>query len=123
LAEKNYTQLVQLHREFSETRGLRILAFPCNQFANQEPGTEEEIKQYAAGYGVEFDMFSKINVNGSNAHPLYKYLKKKQTGNLGSFIKWNYTKFLCDRNGIPVKRYGPNTSPLDIVGDMLPLFQ
>lgn len=121
MAEKNYSQLVQLHQEFAATQGLRILAFPCNQFGNQEPGTEEDIKRYAAGFGVKFDMFSKIDVNGSLAHPLYKYLKKQLPGNLGSFIKWNYTKFLCDVSGIPIKRYSPATPPLDIVPDLLPL--
>ncbi len=87
----------------------------------QEPGTAEEIKAFAAGYGVEFDMFAKIDVNGSGAHPLYKFLKSRLKGSLGSFIKWNFSKFLCDVNGVPVKRYMPSTAPLDIVPDILEL--
>lgn len=87
----------------------------------QEPGTAEEIKAFAAGYGVEFDMFGKIDVNGSDTHPLYKFLKSRLRGSLGSFIKWNFSKFLCDTNGVPVKRYMPNTAPMDIVPDILEL--
>ncbi|KAK3090770.1 hypothetical protein FSP39_014492 [Pinctada imbricata] len=109
---KNYTQLQQLHAKYAES-GLRILGFPCNQFGSQEPGTNEEIKKFATDtYSVQFDMFSKINVNGGSAHPLYSYLKKKQSGTLGDFIKWNFSKFLVDREGQPVKRYAPNTQPL-----------
>lgn len=73
---------------------------------------------FATRYGVEFDLFSKIEVNGPNAHPLYKFLKSKLKGNLGNFIKWNYAKFLCNVNGEPVRRYSPTTQPLDIVPDM-----
>ena len=98
MAAKNYTQLVELHREFAESRGLRILAFPCNQFAKQEPGSPEDIKRYAAGYGAEFDMFAKVEVNGQRALPLYKFLKATLKGSLGNFIKWNYAKVcLCVR--------------------------
>lgn len=78
----------------------------------QEPGTEEEIKKFAEGYGVKFDMFSKVKVNGSDAHPLWNFLKSKQGGTLGNFIKWNFTKFLVDRNGKPVSRYSPQTNPI-----------
>lgn len=99
-------------------RGLTILAFPCNQFAGQEPGTNEEIVQFAQGYNVKFKMFSKISVNGSQTIPLYAYLKSQKAGLLGSFIKWNYTKFLCDRQGQVVMRYSPNISPLSIVPDI-----
>lgn len=122
MASKNYTQLVELHRGYAESKGLRILAFPCNQFAKQEPGSAEEIKQYAAGYGVEFDMFAKVDVNGPRALPLYKFLKSRLKGSLGNFIKWNYAKFVCDVNGVPVKRYSPTTAPVDIIPDLLPLF-
>lgn len=87
----------------------------------QEPGTPDEIKTYAAGYGVQFDIFGKIDVNGSTAHPLYKFLKSQVRGSLGSFIKWNYEKFLCDTEGVPVRRYLPNTAPLDLVPDILDL--
>jgi len=99
-------------------RGLRILAFPCNQFGKQEPHDEAAIKQFVAKFDVEFDMFSKINVNGSSAHALYKYLKSNLKGSLGSFIKWNFAKFLCDKDGKPVKRYSPKTDPKDIVPDI-----
>ena len=112
LTDVNYTQLVELHNKYSESHGLRILGFPCNQFGSQEPGTDEEIKAFAEKYGVKFDMFSKIKVNGSDAHPLFEYLKKKQGGTLGSFIKWNFTKFLINKDGIPVARYSPQTSPI-----------
>uniref|UniRef100_K1Q2K8 Glutathione peroxidase n=1 Tax=Magallana gigas TaxID=29159 RepID=K1Q2K8_MAGGI len=82
------------------------------KYRNQEPGSEEEIKKFVTErYGVKFDMFSKIDVNGNNAHPLYKYLKAKQGGTLGDFIKWNFTKFLVNKEGKPVKRYAPNTEP------------
>ncbi len=93
-------------------KGLVILGFPCNQFANQEPGDEKQISEGCLiNYGVSFPMFSKIEVNGENAHPLYKFLKKKLPGFLGSKIKWNFTKFLVDKNGKPVKRFAPVTKP------------
>jgi len=115
---KNYTQLQALHAKLAE-KGLAILAFPCNQFGSQEPGTNEEIKKFVQdNFGVQFDMFDKINVNGNQADPLFKYLKKMQKGTLGDFIKWNFSKFLVDRNGIPVKRYAPNTEPFSIEKDI-----
>jgi glutathione peroxidase-family protein len=83
-----------LHREYAARQGLRILAFPCNQFGKQEPGTATEIKQFAASFGAEFDMFDKIDVNGSHAHPLYRFLKSRVHKGLGSFIKWNFEKVL-----------------------------
>ena len=93
-------------------KGLVILGFPCNQFANQEPGDEKQISEGCLiNYGVSFPMFSKIEVNGENAHPLYKFLKKKLPGLFGSRIKWNFTKFLVDKNGKPVKRFAPVTKP------------
>ncbi|GAB6028875.1 hypothetical protein CHUAL_004675 [Chamberlinius hualienensis] len=100
-----------LYEKYSVTKGLKILGFPCNQFGGQEPGTEAEIKEFVKKFDVQFDMFSKIKVNGDDAHPLFKYLKSKQGGLLGDFIKWNFTKFLIDKNGRPVKRYGPNVEP------------
>jgi len=115
---KNYTQLQTLHVKLAE-KGLAILAFPCNQFGNQEPGTNAQVKQFAQeNYGAQFDLFSKIDVNGNKADPLYKYLKNKQKGTLGDFIKWNFSKFLVDREGKPVKRYSPNTEPLSIEKDI-----
>ncbi len=89
-----------------------ILGFPCNQFANQEPGDEKSISETCViNYGVTFPMFAKIDVNGENAHPIYKFLKKELSGIFGSKIKWNFTKFLIDKNGKPLKRFSPVTKP------------
>jgi glutathione peroxidase len=101
-------------------KGLEILGFPCNQFGAQEPGSEAEIEQFCElNYGVTFPMFAKIDVNGDNAAPLYKYLKKEKPGLMGSeAIKWNFTKFLVDRDGKVVERYAPNTEPANIAGDI-----
>ncbi|KRY89576.1 Glutathione peroxidase [Trichinella pseudospiralis] len=102
--------------------GLRIAAFPCNQFGGQEPKSESEIKKFATErYGVTFDMYSKINVNGKDAHPLWVYLKSTQGGTFGSFIKWNFTKFLVDRTGNPVKRFGPKEDPDSMEKDIVAL--
>jgi len=113
----NYEQLEPLFQKYKD-RGFAVAAFPCNQFGSQEPGTNAEIREFANGYGATFDMYAKINVNGSEAHPLYDFLKKKQGGTLGSFIKWNFSKFLVDRHGVPVKRYAPTTDPNDIIPDI-----
>jgi glutathione peroxidase len=96
--------------------GLTILGFPCNQFGAQEPGSAAEIGAFCEkNYGVTFPMFSKIEVNGANAHPLYKYLKDAKPGLLGSeAIKWNFTKFLIGKDGEPVARYAPNTKPEEL---------
>jgi len=103
--------LEKLHQKYKE-KGLVILGFPSNQFANQEPGDEKSISEGCViNYGVTFQMFAKIDVNGENAHPLYKYLKKELGGLFGSRIKWNFTKFLLDTNGKPVKRFGPVETP------------
>src|SRR5690606_41406447 len=93
---------------------------PCNQFGGQEPGTEEDIAEFCEmNYGVTFPMFAKVDVNGENTHPLFKYLKKEAKGVLGSeAIKWNFTKFLVDRNGKVVKRFASNVSPLKIKDDI-----
>jgi glutathione peroxidase len=100
-------------------KGLVILGFPCNQFGNQEPGTEKEISEGClVNYGVSFPIFSKIEVNGDNAHPIFKYLKDKLGGVIGKRIKWNFTKFLIDKGGIPVKRFSPSTVPEKIVKDI-----
>jgi len=110
-----------MYDQFADSRGLRILAFPCNQFGHQEPKTDAQIKAWAhENYGVTFDLFHKINVNGEDAIPLYKYLKSQQGGFMGwfSWIKWNYTKFLVDKNGQPVERYGPQTPPDSIRADL-----
>ncbi|CAH0546701.1 unnamed protein product [Brassicogethes aeneus] len=113
--KNHYAELVDLYNEYSETKGLRILAFPCNQFGGQEPGDNQEICTFIKSRNVTFDMFDKVNVNGGSAHPLWNYLKHKQGGTLGDFIKWNFTKFVIDKNGQPVERHGPSTSPKDLV--------
>jgi len=106
-----YAGLEDLHRKYSE-KGLVILGFPCNQFGNQEPGTAEEISEGClVNYGVSFQLFEKIEVNGPGTHPLFAFLKKKLPGFLGRWIKWNFTKFIIDRNGKPVKRFAPMTKP------------
>ncbi len=106
-----YEGLEKLYQKYKD-QGLVILGFPCNQFGKQEPGTAKEIQEGCLiNYGVSFKMFEKIDVNGANEHPLYTYLKKEQTGILGSRIKWNFTKFLVDKNGVPVKRFAPITTP------------
>ena len=106
-----YEGLEKLQKEYKD-KGLVILGFPCNQFANQEPGNAKEISENCLiNYGVSFQMFSKIDVNGSTAHPIYKYLKKELKGFPGNEIKWNFTKFLVDRNGNPYKRFSPLTKP------------
>ncbi len=103
--------LEELYKKYKD-KGLVILGFPCNQFANQEPGNEKSISEGCVlNYGVSFQMFSKIKVNGPDAHPLYKYLKKEKGGILGSKIKWNFTKFLIDGLGNPIKRFAPTTKP------------
>jgi glutathione peroxidase len=101
-------------------RGLEVLAFPCNQFGGQEPGGEEEIESFCqVNYGVTFPLFAKIDVNGKQASPLYDYLKKAKPGLLGSEgIKWNFTKFLVDRKGNVIERYGPNVEPEAIAPDI-----
>ncbi|CAK9805785.1 Probable phospholipid hydroperoxide glutathione peroxidase [Anthophora quadrimaculata] len=111
LTATNYKELNELYDEYAESKGLRILAFPCNQFNGQEPGTNEDICTFADRQKVKFDLFAKIDVNGDNAHPLWKYLKKEQGGILGSFIKWNFTKFIVNKEGKVVERHGPNVEP------------
>ena len=106
--------LEKLYEKY-EGKGLVILGFPCNQFANQEPGDEKSISEGCViNYGVSFPMFSKIDVNGKDAHPMYKYLKKELGGLFSGRIKWNFTKFLIDVNGKPVKRFAPTTKPEEI---------
>jgi glutathione peroxidase len=103
--------LEKLYQKYAE-KDFVILGFPCNQFANQEPGDEKSISEgCVVNYGVTFPMFAKIDVNGENAHPIYKYLKKELTGLFGSRIKWNFTKFLIDGNGKPIKRFSPLAKP------------
>ncbi|CAN8003469.1 unnamed protein product [Ixodes pacificus] len=122
LTQEHYKKLSALYHKYSESKGLRIMAFPTNDFAKQEPWAEPEIKEFVKQFDVTFDMFSKINVNGDNAHPLWKYLKEKQPGFLFNAIKWNFTKFLVDKNGQPVKRYAPTDSFETIEADLLKYF-
>ena len=119
-----YEGLEALYKKYKD-QGLVILGFPCNQFSDQEPGTNEQIKSFCSlTFGVSFPMFEKIDVNGENTHPLYAYLKKEQTGILGSEgIKWNFTKFLVDKNGAVVDRFASATKPEDIEKDILGLLK
>jgi len=113
-----YQGLQELYDTYRE-RGFAVLGFPCDQFAHQEPGTEEEIAAFCErNYGVTFPMFAKIDVNGADAHPLYQWLKKEHGGLLGGAIKWNFTKFLLGRDGQVVDRYAPTTEPARISGDI-----
>jgi glutathione peroxidase len=114
--------LETLHEELA-SQGLIILGFPCNQFGGQDPGENGEIEEFCQlNYGVSFPMFSKVDVNGKDTHPLFKYLKKEAKGLLGTEkIKWNFTKFLIGRDGQVVKRYGSADKPKNIKADILAL--
>ena len=114
-----YTGLESLHQTYGE-RGFSVLAFPCNQFGGQEPGSEEEIQSFCdLNYQTSFPLFSKIEVNGAASHPLYAHLKEQAPGVLGSKrIKWNFTKFLVNQEGEVVKRYAPSTKPEAIASDI-----
>ena len=114
-----YRGLEELYERLGKD-GFEVLGFPCNQFGKQEPGTDSEIKGFCdLQYGVRFPLFSKIDVNGPSAHPLYEFLKKSKPGFLGTKrIKWNFTKFLIDRSGKPLKRYSPQTKPDAIEQDL-----
>lgn len=110
-----YQGLESLQKKF-EAKGLKVLGFPCNQFGQQEPGDNNAIANFCQkNFGVTFQMFEKIDVNGKSAHPLYAYLTSKAPGILGSEgIKWNFTKFLVDKNGHVIKRFAPNVAPEDL---------
>ena len=112
-----YQGLQELYERYKK-QGLVILGFPCNQFGAQEPGAESEIAEFCeVNYGVEFPMFAKIEVNGAGTHPLFKWLKKEAPGLLGTQdIKWNFTKFLIDREGRVVERFAPTAPPASMVG-------
>ncbi len=107
-----YEGLEMLYQKYKD-KGLVILGFPCNQFGNQEPGSADDIKEFCEiNFGVSFPLFAKVDVNGKNAHPIFKYLKSKLSGGIfGSKIKWNFTKFVINSEGVPVKRYSPTTKP------------
>jgi len=113
-----FTGLEKLYEDYV-AQGLVILGFPCKQFAGQEPRSEEEIGEFCQrNYGVSFPMFAKIDVNGSDAHPLYQWLKEEKGGLLGDAIKWNFTKFLVGRDGQVIKRYSPTTEPEKLAEDI-----
>jgi len=117
-----YAGLEALYRQFKE-RGLVVMGFPCNQFGAQEPGSASEIALFCnQNYGVSFPVFAKIDVNGADAHPLYKFLKVEKSGVLGLFgfggIKWNFTKFLIDREGRVVGRFAPTTAPAELTAEI-----
>ena len=113
-----FAGLEALYESYRE-QGLSILGFPCNQFGKRDPGSNDEIQEFCQlNYGVSFPMFGKIDVNGGNADPLFTYLKSAAPGTLGNRIKWNFTKFLVNRDGDVVKRYAPTTKPEDIAADI-----
>lgn len=113
-----YAGLEKLYRTYKD-KGLVVMGFPCNQFAHQEPGDAESIKQGCLlNYGVTFPMFSKINVNGKDTHPVFSYLKKALPGKLGKQIPWNFTKFLIDHEGIPYKRFSSKVTPEDLYAEI-----
>ena len=114
-------QFTGLEKLYSDLRdqGLVVLGFPCDQFANQEFGADEETAEFCQlNYGVSFPMFAKVDVNGRNTHPLFAWLRSEQGGVLGDAIKWNFTKFLVNREGEVVRRYGPTVAPADIEADI-----
>mmetsp|Transcript_315 Transcript_315/g.831 ORF Transcript_315/g.831 Transcript_315/m.831 type:complete len:229 (-) Transcript_315:110-796(-) len=114
----NYKDLVELYDRF-KGKDFEILAFPCNQFGGQEPGSNQQIKEFTKRYGVEFPVTEKVEVNGPNTHPFFTYLKEKGPRSfLGNDAKWNFEKFLVDKKGNVVKRYFSTTSPLDIAKDI-----
>jgi glutathione peroxidase len=118
LTNSNYTELSELYGKYKD-QGLEILAFPCNQFGAQEPGNNEQIVEFACTrFKAEFPIFDKVDVNGNNAAPLYKFLKSSKGGLFGDNIKWNFSKFLVDKDGKVVERYAPTTSPLSIEKDV-----
>jgi glutathione peroxidase len=115
--------LEALYQQYKD-RGFSVIGFPSNQFANQEPGTDDEVQQACrVNFGVTFPLMAKIDVNGKNEDPLYTFLKKEQGGFLGDAIKWNFTKFLVDREGNVVKRFDPQKDPAEIAGDIEALLE
>jgi len=113
-----FTELEELNQRYRD-QGLAVIGFPCNQFAGQEPGDADAISEVChVNYGVTFDMFDKIDVNGPGAHPLYQWLRSEKGGFLGSAIKWNFAKFLVGRDGRVIERYAPTVKPSELAGDI-----
>jgi glutathione peroxidase len=113
-----FAGLEELNQKYKD-RGLVVIGFPCNQFGNQDPGSDEEISGFCQlNYGVTFQIMKKVDVNGDNADPIFKYLKEQTGGLLGSAIKWNFTKFLISRNGDTIKRFAPATAPKKLEKDI-----
>ncbi|MBQ1618557.1 MAG: glutathione peroxidase [Bacteroidales bacterium] len=116
-----YDGLEALYQKYKD-RGLVVIGFPCDQFAHQEPGTDAVIAEFCRiNHGVTFPLMSKVNVNGKDAHPIFKYLKEETRGLLGSAIKWNFTKFLISRDGSRIKRYAPTATPESFEKDIVAL--
>ena len=116
---RQYKGLQALHDKY-DTKGLKVLAFPCNQFGAQEPGNSDAIGSFCEkNYGVQFKVFEKIEVNGENTHPVYEFLKREKKGLLSEKIKWNFTKFLIDGNGQVLKRYAPQVTPEEIEKEII----
>lgn len=114
-----YEGLQKLNEEFRE-QGLIVLGFPCDQFAHQEPGNDQEIDEFCkVNFGVDFQLSQKVNVNGKNAHPIFKFLKNNSKSLLSGTVKWNFTKFLISPDGKSIKRYSPDTTPENIRTDVL----
>jgi glutathione peroxidase len=114
-----YEGLQKLNEEFRE-QGLIVLGFPCDQFAHQEPGNDQDIDEFCkVNFGVDFPLSQKVNVNGKNAHPIFQFLKSNSKSLLGGTVKWNFTKFLISPDGQSIKRYSPNTTPENIRADVL----
>jgi glutathione peroxidase len=113
-----YEGLQKLYEEYKD-KGLVILGFPCDQFAHQEPGSDAEIAEFCQmNFGVTFPLFSKVDVNGKNAHPIFKLVKDETKSKLGKRIKWNFTKFLVDKDGTPLKRFEPTVTPEQIIPEI-----
>ncbi|KAA8550895.1 hypothetical protein F0562_002579 [Nyssa sinensis] len=116
--ESNYTQMSELYNKYKD-KGFEILAFPCNQFLRQEPGSSQEAQEFACTrFKAEYPIFQKVRVNGPDTAPIYKFLKANKGGFLGARIKWNFTKFLVDKDGQVIARYSPTTAPLAIEADI-----
>lgn len=118
-----FKELEELYEKYNKD-GLEIIGFPCNQFAGQDPAGNDEIHSFCQrNYGVSFPMFEKIDVNGENTHPIYKYLKKEAKGTLGNNVKWNFTKFLIDKEGKVVKRVAPTVNPIKMEDEIKELLR